>query len=53
MNWFGWLTRGHYEVTVLDKITFFVELAVVICVGIIAWLFIETVADKIKKFKNR
>ena len=37
--WFGWLVKGHCEVTGLDKVIGFVEFAVVIALAAIAWSF--------------
>ena len=34
MNWlnffFGWLTKGQYEVSMIDEVMFFIELMVVV-----------------------
>lgn len=32
MGWFGWLTKGHYEVSFLDKLIGFGELTLLIIV---------------------
>lgn len=49
MSWFGWLTKGHYEVTLLDRVIGFSEFAVVVFVALgalYAWAAVE-------KFRRR
>lgn len=33
MEWFGWLTKGHYQVTLLDRLTGVAEVFVVLGVA--------------------
>ena len=38
MSWFGWLTKGKCDITLLDILTFFGELFAVSIIVLILWL---------------
>lgn len=40
MEWFGWLTKGQYEVSILDRLIFIGELVIVVFAifAPLAWL---------------
>lgn len=46
MQWFGWLTKGHYEVTMLDRMLVFGEMLVVILIGIIFYVAYEALTRR-------
>lgn len=45
MSWFGWLTKGKCEVSVLDGLTFFMELGL----AVILFIVVAYIASKFKK----
>ena len=49
MQWFGWLTKGHYEVTVLDRLIAFGEFAVAVVVCVLSWIVITTIKQKMRR----
>ncbi len=52
MNWieffFGWLIKGQYEVTMLDTLMCFLELALVFGIGIFIYCLIPEKKDRKK-----
>ncbi len=49
---FGWLTKGQYEVSLLDTIIFLIELTLVIGIICVTGRFIDFISDLIKKNKK-
>ena len=50
MTWFGWLTKGYYEITLLDRLIGVLEMSVsVIIIMFIYYLIASVVIGKIKK----
>lgn len=41
MEWFGWLTKGHYQLTLLDKLIGLAELTVLVLIGCAIGLYFE------------
>lgn len=43
---FGWLTKGRYEITMLDEFIFLIEFAIVIFIGSIIYFTIQDLKEK-------
>lgn len=51
MQWFGWLTKGHYEVTLLDRIVGFGEFTVLVAFCLAAWVVGGEVRRQLRRRK--